>query len=84
MSNIPNNPEDVKAIKIALDEISEALSEINTQRIQINEIAKALEDKYKIPAKTFRKVANLYHRQAVTQFENEAEEIKDMYKTIIG
>jgi len=83
MSNIPNTPEDVQAIKIALDQISEVLSDIKTQQIQINEIAKALEDKYKISAKTFRKVANLYHRQSVAQFENEDAEIRDMYMSII-
>lgn len=77
-------PEDSKAIRIALDQISEELSSIQTSKAQINEILKALEDKYKIPKKTLRKVANLYFKQTVTEFENEASEIKEVYKTIVS
>lgn len=83
MSVIPNTPEDCKAIRIALDQISEAMSEVQTQREQIAEIVKALEDKYKLPAKTFRKVAQMYHKQNMPQFENETSEIKDVYKAIV-
>lgn len=84
MSNIPSTPEDRKAIRTALDQISEQMSDIQTAKIQINEILKALEDKYKIPKKTLRKVASLYFKQTVTEFENEASEIKTVYKTIVS
>lgn len=83
MSNIPTNPEDRKAIRTAIDQISEQMSDIQTAKIQINEILKALEDKYKIPKKTLRKVVNLYFKQNVTEFENEASEIKTVYKSIV-
>lgn len=76
--------EDSKAIRIALDQISEELSTIQTSKVQINEILKALEDKYKVPKKTLRKVANLYFKQTVTEFENEASEIKEVYKSIVS
>lgn len=82
MSLIPSTPEDRKAIRIALDQISEAMSEIQTQRVQINETLKALEDKFKVAPKTFRKVAALYHKQTVTQFENETSEIKELYESV--
>ena len=54
MSNIPTSAEDRKAILTALDQISEAMSEMQTQKEQIREILKTLEDKYKLPTKTFR------------------------------
>ena len=78
MSTIPNSLEDRTAIKIALDQISESMTEIETQRVQISETLKALEDKYKLPVKTFRKVAQMYHKQNMPQFENETSEIKDV------
>jgi hypothetical protein len=84
MSTIPNTIEDRKAVLTALDQISEELSAIQTSKTQINEILKALEDKYKIPKKTLRKVANLYFKQTVTEFENEASEIKTVYKSIVS
>jgi len=83
MSTIPNTLEDRTAIKIALDQISESMTEMQTQRVQISETLKALEDKYKLPAKTFRKVAYMYHKQNMPQFENETSEIKDVYKAIV-
>jgi hypothetical protein len=43
MSNIPTSAEDRKAILTALDQISAAMSDMQTQREQIREILKALE-----------------------------------------
>ena len=83
MSNIPTSPEDRKAILSALDQISAAMSDMQTQKEQIREILKALEDKYKLTTKTFRKVALMYHKQNVVEFENETSEIKEVYKTIV-
>jgi hypothetical protein len=82
MSTIPSSPEDRKAILIAVQQISESLCEISTAHVQINEILKALSTKYKLPAKTFRKVAFMYHRQNVNEFENETAEIKEVYKSV--
>jgi predicted DNA-binding transcriptional regulator YafY len=82
MSTIPSSPEDRKAIRNALEEISKCLSNIDTERVQIREILTALEDKYKIPAKAFRKVSQLYHKQNVVDFETETSEIKEIYKVV--
>jgi hypothetical protein len=84
MSKIPTSPEDTKAIRSALDQISEELSAIQTSKTQIGEILKSLEDKYKVPKKTFRKVANLYFKQNVIEFENETSEVKELYGAISG
>jgi ribosome maturation protein Sdo1 len=84
MSKIPNSPEDTKAIRQALDQISEEMTTIQTSKTQINEILKALEDKYKVPKKTLRKVSNLYFKQNVLEFENETSEVKELYGAISG
>ena len=77
-----NIPEDTKPIRTAIEQISECFAEMHASRVQINEILKALQDKYKIPAKTFRRVAVMYHRQNATQVENEVSEINELYKKI--
>ncbi len=84
MSNIPTSIEDRTAIRKALDQISEEYTNIETSRSQIKEILNALEDKYKTPKKTMSKVAKLYHKQSVSEFESEASEIKAIYKTIVS
>lgn len=84
MTTIPDSAEDRKAIHQALTQISEELSTIATCKTQINEILKSIEDKYKVPKKTMRKVANLHYRQTVVEFENEAAEIKQVYSAITG
>lgn len=84
MSNIPTSIEDRAAIRKALDQISEEYTNIETSRSRIKEILNALEDKYKTPKKTMSKVAKLYHKQSVSEFESEASEIKAIYKTIVS
>lgn len=85
MSNlIPSNPTDRAAIKAALGEISKALSEIQTHKVQINEILGSLEDKYTVSKKTFRQVAYLHHRQTVKEFEEQTAEVKELYKAVVG
>ena len=78
------NPEDRKAIRTALDQISEAYTNIATEKAQVKETLKALHDKFKIPKKTLRTVAKLYYRQTVVEFENETSEIKSIYKSILS
>ena len=84
MNNLPNTPEDKKAIKEAFQQISEALTEAQTQKATVNDILEALEEKYTLPKKTLRKVAYMFHRQTVTQFETETDEIKELYTAILA
>jgi ribosome maturation protein Sdo1 len=82
MSNIPSGIEDRKAIRQAFDQISEELTTIKSAKDQIKEILKTLEDKYKLNKRTLKKAATLYHKQTVLEFENEAAEVKEVYKAI--
>lgn len=79
MSNIP---QDTKPILVAIQQISNSLSEMEASRIQVNETLKVLQNTYKIPAKTFRKLATMYHRQNATQIQNETSELNELYKKI--
>ncbi len=82
MSTIPSSPEDRKAILVAIEQISTCLMEIESAKVHINDTLKVLSTKYKLPVKTFRKVAFMYHRQNVNEFENETAEIKEVYKSV--
>jgi ribosome maturation protein Sdo1 len=78
------SPEDLKNINQAVQEISNELETIKTAKIQINEILKSIETKYKMPKKALRKVVMLYHKQQVLQFEEETKEIREVYNQIIN
>ncbi len=80
--NTLNTPADCKAIRTALDQISESYTKIATEKAQVKDIFKALEDKFKLPKKTLRTVAKLYYRQTVVEFETETSEVKSIYKSI--
>lgn len=80
--NTLNTPADYKAIRAALDQISESYTKIATEKAQVKDIFKALEDKFKLPKKTLRTVAKLYYRQTVVEFETETSEVKSIYKSI--
>ena len=79
-----NIPEDTTPIKNAIKQIDECLVEIEQNREQIREVLKALEGKYKIQAKTFRKIALMYHRQNAVQVQNETSELNELYKAIVS
>ena len=79
-----NIPQDTKPIREAIKQIDECLIEIENNRNQITETLKSLQDKYKIPAKTFRKIALMYHRQNAVQIQNETSELNELYKAIVS
>jgi hypothetical protein len=83
MSNV-NIPADTKPINAAIKQIDECMVEIENNRNQITETLKALQDKYKIPSKTFRKIALMYHRQNSAQVQNELSELNELYKAIVS
>lgn len=76
---IPSSIEDKKAIKTALDQISSSLSSIETEKAQVNETLKAIEEKFKLPKKIIRKLAYLHHKQKLTETFTETDELKDLY-----
>lgn len=78
----PSTPLDTKALRAAVEQISESLSEMQAARIQINETLKAAQDKFKIPAKTLRRVALMYHRQNAAEVQTEVSEVNELYKKI--
>ena len=76
---IPASIEDRKAIKTAIDQISECLTSINSEKAQVNEIIKAVEEKYQLPKKVFRKLAYMHFKQTIASTVEETSEIEELY-----
>lgn len=84
MSNIvlPSSPEDRKKIMNAVQEISNSMSRMESERELIKEILTDVEDKFELPKKYTRKVAKIYHKQNMSQVQQEQEDLLTIYETV--
>jgi hypothetical protein len=77
-----SSPEDKKKILSAVREISNSLTRIEAERDLIKDIVKDVSDNYQIPRKTVKKIATTYHKQNMTQVEQEHEEFVELYDDV--
>jgi hypothetical protein len=77
-----SSPEDKKKIFGAIREISNSLTRIEAERDLIKDIVKDVSDNYQIPRKTVKKIATTYHKQNMTQVEQEHEEFVELYEEV--
>lgn len=84
MSAQISNPEEIKKIKNALSEISNAMIQIQAQRDHIKAIKDVLaeEHKDKLSKKQINKLAKTYHANTFSQEVAEHEEFEYLYETI--
>lgn len=76
------SPEDKKKIFEAVREISNSMTRIEAERDLIKDIVKDISDNFQIPRKTVKKIAVTYHKQNLTQVEQEHEEFVDLYDKV--
>jgi hypothetical protein len=65
-----------------IKEIGIELSKMDDSRDQIKQIIGAAAEEFDIGKPLIRKVARLYHKKNVADFENETSDIKNLYKAI--
>lgn len=81
---VPSNPEDRRKIKQSMQTISDEMTKIAGIRSFINEEVKAISEKYDLPNRYVRKLANAYHLQNFTKAQAEADEFESLYIQIMG
>ena len=74
--------EDRKKIFAAIREISNSFVRIESERDLIKDIVKDVSDNYQISRKTVNKLAKVYHKQNLSQVEQEHEEFLEVYESI--
>lgn len=72
---VPSNPEDLKRIKDAMQEISNSFTRIESEKDFQKEALEALEEDVGIPKKYLRKMSRIYHKQNMNQLRSEMETI---------
>lgn len=81
---IPTNPEDLKKIKAALVEISDAMTMIESQRAYIKDSVDMVVEKFDLPGKFVRKMAVAFHAQTFQSQIAEMEDFEALYETVVN
>lgn len=76
------SPEDKKKVFDAVREISNSMTRIEAERDLIKDIVKEVSDTFQIPRKTVKKIAVTYHKQNLTQVEQEHDEFVELYDKV--
>lgn len=79
---VPSSPEDRRAIKNALQEISSSLTRIEAERDLIKDILQTVQDNQNIPKKYVRKLAKIYHKQNYNEVQQEQDDLETLYETV--
>lgn len=85
MSNIvtiPTDPTQQKKVLAAVKEISNSKTRIEAENDLIKDTLQMIEDEFELPKKYMRKVANIYHKQNVSEVKAEAGDVAELYEAI--
>lgn len=79
-----SNPEDKKKFYNAVVEASNSLTRIEAERDLINEIVKSLSEDFNINKKIIRKIVKAYHKQNMTEEQQDHEEFVELYEEVVS
>ena len=79
---IVNNPEQRKVILGAMKEWSNSATRIDAEKDLQKNIIDDLADNVDIEKKYLNKLATMYHKQNFAQFQQEKEEIEELYESV--
>ena len=81
---VVNNPQQRETIVAALKEWSNSAVRVEAEKNLQKNIIEDLSDKVDIEKKYLNKLATMYHKQNFAQFQQEREEIEELYESIIS
>ena len=74
--------EDKKGIQKVVQDCSDSLIRMESEREFIKEAIVGLSDKYGVDKKHMRKVINIYYKQNLNEVKEENTEVEDLYETL--
>lgn len=84
MSNIiiPSDPQTRKVILDAMKEMSDSMTRVESEKNLMKEIIDDVSDKVEVPKKYLRKMANIYHKQNLTEVKTEMDDVEALYEAV--
>ena len=79
---VVNNPKDREVILNAMKEWSNSATRVAAEKDLQKNIITDLADKVDVEKKYLNKLATMYHNQNFAQFQQEREEIEELYESI--
>lgn len=79
---LKENPDVAKAVKALIKDASNIKTQIELQQGSLKDIKSKAKTDYGLDGKTFNKLFTLYHQQAREEFENQNNELVELYDTI--
>lgn len=78
------SPEDKKKIKGAVQEMSDCMIRIESEKELMTEIVKVTAEKYGVDKAQFRKIATIYHKRNLDEARTKSNEVFDLYEDLFG
>lgn len=76
------NPEEKKAVKGAIQEMSDSMLRIEAEKELMVEIVKVTFEKYGVDKKHFRKLASIYHKANMDEVRTEFDDVETLYEEL--
>ena len=77
------SPEDRKALKSMIVEMTHCLERIDSEKEQMKEIAEAAEEKFEIKKKFINKMARTMYKHNYADLQQETEHFELLYETVV-
>ena len=75
-------PTELKEIKDRFDEISASMTRVAAEKDLVKEIYMDLKDKYEVPPKIARKLAQTYHKRNLAEVQAEHADFEENYEKL--
>lgn len=79
-----SNPEDRKKLLNAIKEIDNSMTRVAAERDFQKDAINTVADELDLEKKYVRKLASIYHKQNLSQVQQETEEVFELYDLIMG
>lgn len=79
-----SNPTDQKRLVGAMKELSNSMTRVEAERDFQKEAIDSVAEDLNLEKKYIRKLATIYHKQNMTEFKQENEEVETLYEIIIN
>jgi archaellum component FlaC len=79
-----SNPEDRKKLLNAIKEIDNSMTRVAAERDFQKDAINTVADELELEKKYVRKLASIYHKQNLSQVQQETEEVFELYDLIMG
>lgn len=77
-----SSPEDRKKVAKAIQEISDSMTRIDAEKDLIRDIIQVTYENHEIDKKHIRKLATIYHKQSMSDFKMEYDEVETLYEEL--